>query len=176
VDAGGVYSITPLSTAGTFDEEVSFIESKLVALETRSGAVVWQRTFTRPFLFFSIAPERNLLLFSTDVEARNAVEAVDASSGEMRWSVPAAKSVSNESEKNAWPIILTERVVCFEDTIALRLLADGESIWERGDLAVEGLAQPEIDTGRICFQSPDGLVALDLDPGQTVWMCEDIKD
>jgi len=80
------------------------------------------------------------------------------------------------NDKNVWPIIFANGIIFFEEGVTCRRLPDGQVLWYRKDLDVEGIAQPEATDGTVSLQSKEGLVALDVGSGRTVWTCGEIKD
>jgi outer membrane protein assembly factor BamB len=185
ISGAGIFDIKEINTtllfeSKQFDNNGSFVESQLVALDRKSGGILWRRSFTKPFNHFSIAPNHNLIVFSMSANGNSnkgaTVEAIDASTGKLYWTISKEASPDGKSEKNAWPILFTNGIILFEDGISYRNLPDGQVVWDRKDLSIEGIAQPEVVDEKVLLQSKQGLTALDVHSGKTVWTCSQIKE
>ncbi len=185
IPAQGVYKTTEINntllfSADRYDNEGHFVETALVGLNLETGDVLWDRVFSRPFRYFSIVRAEDMIVVSIDTDGsgggKTAVEAVDAATGKKRWSVSADRGAATSSERNIWPIVLSDRIVLFEDGVSVHRLGDGEPLWKRTDIHLAGVAQPIADRDTVWLQDQNGLDALDLRSGKTVWTCTGIKD
>jgi outer membrane protein assembly factor BamB len=185
ISASGVYDVmeiksTLLFKSRKFDKDGKFVETKFVALKIENGDILWQRSFTKPFRYFSIAPKYNLFVFSMNVNGDSGtsrtVEAVDVSTGKPRWTFQVKAPTAEKSQRNVWPIIFGNGIMFFDEGVAFRRLTDGKVLWHRKDTDVQGIAQPEAAGKMICLQSKNGLVALNFASGRKLWMRAEIKD
>ncbi len=185
ISASGLYDIKEINStilfhSRQFDKDGKFLEAQLIALEKEKGDILWQRTFTQPFRHFSIAQKHNLIVFymatGGDSAGSRAVEAVDVSSGKLGWTFVAKDSGSKMKHKGAWPILYPNGIILFDNGVTYCRLRDGKVLWNRGDLFAEGITQPEAAGGVVCLQSKDGLVALNVNSGKTIWTGAAFKD
>ena len=180
----GVYDITEMDaillfSAKNFDKTGEFIETSLVALDKSDGAIRWARRITRPFRYFSISQDFNLIVFSTKSDGEGSAEtidAVDALTGESRWSVNFASEGNASDKKNVWPVMGAHNIVIFENGLSLRSLRDGTLIWSRKDIELAGTAQPLVFDDTVWLQSRQGMTALDFTTGKTKWVCPALTD
>ena len=185
ISATGLYDIkeinsTLLFQSREFDKDGKFVKAQLVALAHESGDILWQRSFTQPFRHFSMAQKHNLIVFSTesngDSGGSRTVEAVDVSTGKPCWTFSVEGPAGKGNDKNVWPILFSNGIMFFEEGVTYRRLPDGQVVWDRKDLHVEGIAQPEATDEIVLLQSKDGLVASDVSSGKTVWTCAEVKN
>lgn len=185
ISAEGVYDTTEIGStllfsSNKFDKEGKFVETQFISLNIENGEVLWQQVFNQQFRYFQINKANNLIVFSTEtdvaVNESNLVEAVDASTGVLRWSFQKKPSEGNNQNKNIWPIILTDKILLFEDGVAILNLHDGKVLWERKDLNLKGVAQPLAFEETVWFQSTAGVVAIDIATGKTKWTCPIVEN
>lgn len=185
ISAAGIFDIkeinsTLLFQSREFDKAGKFVDAQLVALDRKSGVVLWQRSFAAPFRHFSMAPNHNLVVFSAsangDSHKGSTVEAVDVSTGKPLWTFSQKTPSVENKDKDTWPILFADGIILFENGVTYRRLPDGKVLWDREDLRLEGLAQPEAVDGKVLLQSQQGLTALDVRSGKTVWTCSQVKE
>ena len=184
VNASGLYDITEINStlllhSRKFDKDGKIVEAKLVAMKKKSGDIIWQRSFKQDFNYFNISYNHNIIVFATETTKDSGrgrlVEAIDVSTGKPRWTLQVKISANEENDKVFWPIVLSDRIILFEDGVSCQKLADGKTLWHR-KIGIEGIAQPEFALGKIYLRSENGLVALDVKSGSTLWTCATIKE
>ena len=185
ISAEGVYDTTEIGStllfsSNKFDKNGKFIETVFIALNIENGEVLWQRIFNQQFRYFQINKANKLIVFSTETDAianaSSVVEAVDVSTGMLRWSFQINPSDGKNQNKNIWPIILTDKIMLFEDGVATLNLHDGKVLWERKDVDLKGIAQPLSLDETVWFQATAGLIALDIATGKTKWICPVVEN
>lgn len=185
IAAEGVYDTTEINntllfSANNFDKYGEFLETKVIALDIDSGAILWTRRYARPFRYFSISQELNLMVFSTKSNtegiADETVEVVDVTTGITRWSAPIPPLNNDTDQKNTWPVIIGRNILLFEAGVSMRRLSDGAVVWSRKDIEIAGFAQPVVFKKTAWFQTNKGMMALDVITGKTKWTSNAIKD
>lgn len=184
ISATGLYDIKEINStllfhSREFDKNGKFVGAQLIALRHESGDILWQRSFTQPFHHFSIVQKHNLIVFSTessgDSGGSRTVEAVDVSTGKPLWTFLAKAPEDKRNDKNVWPILFPNGIILFGEDITYRRLPKGQVVWDRKDLHIEGIAQPEATDEIVFLQSKNGILALDVSSGKTVWTCAEVK-
>ncbi len=149
------------------------LDGSLLALDVASGRLVWRAQLDG----HPRAPVRqvgDLVLVAT---AANRVFALNAASGEVRWSRGRTAPGSLTVHGHARPASDGQRVFAtFSDGYAeAYALADGQLLWSRplsvsrGEF-VDADADPVVAGGRLFVASySDGLYALDPTDGRTLW-------
>ena len=185
ISAEGVYDTTEIGStllfsSNKFDKNGKFVETIFMALNIENGEVLWQRIFNQQFRYIQIDKASNLIVFSTEADALanagNIVEAVDVSTGILRWSFQNKTSDGKNQNINTWPILFADRIILFEDGVVTLNLHDGEVLWERKDVDLTGIAQPLAFDETVWFQSTAGLIAIDIATGKTKWTCPVVKN
>ena len=185
IAAQGVYDTTEIGetllfSADGYDKEGNFSETVLAGLSLSTGDVNWEKRLSRPFRYFSLVEAQNMIVYSLDAadpaNGKYTVEAMDVATGEIRWTLDAQPVSEREAEKIVWPVVLSDRIVLFENGISVHRLNDGKAIWARAGTDLSGVSQPIVDRNTVWYQTESGLAALDLTSGETAWTCTDIAN
>jgi outer membrane protein assembly factor BamB len=185
IPAKGVYEVkeinsTILFQSKYFDIEGEFVEGQLIALRKKTGKILWQRKFNKPFLYFSIAAKHNLVFFSAETEGgsgnKRTIEGVHLPTGKTNLKFSVTEPDDDKSKKNTWPIQFSDGIMFFENGIAFYELPRGKIKWKRKDFHLKGSSQPVEMGRRVYMQSTDGIVALDVGSGKTLWTNDVIKE
>ena len=131
--------------------ELQLSEKKIVAVDTRSGNMVWQRGVLEPMpTTLAVSAERVFL------QDAGAVICLDADSGDEKWRVPRCAEI----EREGWS---SPTLVVAEDVV---LSADRVVDWEP-----EGKPKKRMSIGDRLKRRwpPSELLALSADDGQVLW-------
>jgi outer membrane protein assembly factor BamB len=150
---------SPPAAPAAFDREHAYVPLRdaVVALNLRSGQIVWQRD-----LATTIAPSAGGDAVFVAVDG--AVEALAASTGETTWRTPLPGRLTLVSWDTGWLLCASES----GDLVALRA-SDGERLW-RAALGARAETRPEPALDRL-YLGLEGarVVAIELATGRLVW-------
>jgi outer membrane protein assembly factor BamB len=185
IPAKGVYEVkeinsTILFQSNYFDVKGKFVEGQLIALRKKTGKILWQRKFNKSFLYFSIAAKHDLIFFSAETEGgsgnKRTIEGVHLPTGKTNLKFSVTEPEDYKRKNNTWPILFSDGIMFFDDGIAFYGLPRGKIKWKRKDFELKGSSQPEVIGRRVYMQSTDGIVALDVGSGKTLWTNGVIKE
>jgi len=184
LDAKGLFEIREINStllfhSKSFDQKGKFTKGRLVGLQKDTGQILWQRIFTKPFVYFSIADEHNLAIYSFDTDQGSdksrTVEGIHLPTGQTKLKLSIKESDQADKQMIIWPILFPHGILLFDDGLTFYELPQLKVKWTKKEFELRGSAQPEATDHIVYFQTKDGLVALNIETGKILWTSSDVK-
>ncbi|MGA1870911.1 MAG: PQQ-binding-like beta-propeller repeat protein [bacterium] len=181
ITAAGLYGVLEINDvlilqARKYDIHAKPVKTELIALDRNKGSLLWQTDFEKPLRYVRTIEPHDMVLLSVQLEEdspqKTTTSLTDIHTGKAVWSTEAG---GPSSQASAWPIILEDAILVFENGITYRRITDGRILWKHEDINISGTAQPLAKDDRLFAMTKNGLAALDIASGRILWTIQEIE-